>query len=188
MNQIVLIGNCRPPPTLGLLMDRQGDIPLTRPSPPRRFGRRGALPASSHQHSNRPRGPRGATAPPSAGYLMHRTVRENLDTFLTHYFDAGDFTSSIPCRVQAALAATCAAESWPMASPGATAPVVGRTTWWRSLTMAGTSDLDSATGHTLDAPDHAGGWSVNASVMIPAWARHGLERLVSFCARPPLAK
>jgi len=48
--------------------------------------------------------------------------------------------------------------------------------------------LDSAAVHTLDAPDHAGGWSVDASVTIPAWDRHGLERLVRYCARPPLSQ
>ena len=37
--------------------------------------------------------------------------------------------------------------------------------------------LDSAAVHTLDAPDHAGGWSVDASVTIPEWDRSGLERL-----------
>ena len=48
--------------------------------------------------------------------------------------------------------------------------------------------LDSAAVHTLDAPDHAGGWSVNAAVTIPEWDRSGLERLVRYCARPPLAQ
>jgi len=48
--------------------------------------------------------------------------------------------------------------------------------------------LDSEVVHTLDAPDHAGGWSVDASVMIPAWDRHGLERLVRYCARPALSQ
>ena len=48
--------------------------------------------------------------------------------------------------------------------------------------------LDSAAVHTLDAADHAGGWSVDASVTIAAWDRHGLERLVRYCARPPLSR
>lgn len=48
--------------------------------------------------------------------------------------------------------------------------------------------LDSAAVHILDAPDHAGGWSVDASVTIPAWDRHGLERLVRYCARPALSQ
>ncbi len=48
--------------------------------------------------------------------------------------------------------------------------------------------LDSAAVHTLDTPDHAGGWSVDASVTIPAWDRHGLERLVRYCARPALSQ
>jgi hypothetical protein len=48
--------------------------------------------------------------------------------------------------------------------------------------------LDSAAVHTLGAVDHAGGWSVDASVTIPDWDRHGLERLVRYCARPPLAQ
>ena len=48
--------------------------------------------------------------------------------------------------------------------------------------------LDDLAVHTLDAPDHAGGWSVDASVTIPAWDRHGLERLVRYCARPALSQ
>ena len=48
--------------------------------------------------------------------------------------------------------------------------------------------LDSAAVHTLDTPDHAGGWLVDASVTIPDWDRHGLERLVRYCARPPLSQ
>jgi hypothetical protein len=48
--------------------------------------------------------------------------------------------------------------------------------------------LDSAAVHTLDAPVHAGGWSINAAVTIPAWDRGGLERLVRYCARPPIAQ
>ena len=48
--------------------------------------------------------------------------------------------------------------------------------------------LDSAAVHALDAADHAGGWSVDASVTIADWDRHGLERLVRYCARPPLSQ
>jgi hypothetical protein len=48
--------------------------------------------------------------------------------------------------------------------------------------------LDSAAVCALDAPDHAGGWSVDASVTIAGWDRHGLERLVRYCARPPLSQ
>ena len=48
--------------------------------------------------------------------------------------------------------------------------------------------LDDLAVHTLDAPGHAGGWSVDASVTIPAWERHGLERLVRYCARPALSQ
>ena len=48
--------------------------------------------------------------------------------------------------------------------------------------------LDSAAVHVLDAADHAGGWSVDASVTIVQWDRHGLERLVRYCARPPLSQ
>ena len=36
--------------------------------------------------------------------------------------------------------------------------------------------------------DHAGGWSVDAAVRVPDWDRHGLERLVRYCARPPLSQ
>ena len=48
--------------------------------------------------------------------------------------------------------------------------------------------LDSAAVHALDAVDHAGGWSVDASVTIAGWDRQGLERLVRYCARPPLSQ
>ena len=48
--------------------------------------------------------------------------------------------------------------------------------------------LDDEAVHVLDTPDHAGGWSVDASVTIPGWDRQGLERLVRYCARPPLSQ
>ncbi|MCP4292730.1 MAG: transposase, partial [bacterium] len=48
--------------------------------------------------------------------------------------------------------------------------------------------LDDLAVHTMDSADHAGGWSVNASVTIPDWDRHGLERLVRYCARPPISQ
>ena len=48
--------------------------------------------------------------------------------------------------------------------------------------------LDDVAVHTMDSADHAGGWSVDASVTIPSWDRHGLERLVRYCARPPLSQ
>ena len=48
--------------------------------------------------------------------------------------------------------------------------------------------LDDMAVHTMDNADHAGGWSVNASVTVPFWDRHGLERLVRYCARPPLSQ
>jgi hypothetical protein len=35
--------------------------------------------------------------------------------------------------------------------------------------------LDDTAVHTLDAADHAGGWSVDALVSIPDWDRHGLS-------------
>jgi hypothetical protein len=48
--------------------------------------------------------------------------------------------------------------------------------------------LDDGALHVLDSSEHAGGWSVDASVSIPGWDRHGLERLVRYCARPPLSQ
>ncbi len=48
--------------------------------------------------------------------------------------------------------------------------------------------LDDEAIHTLDAPDHAGGWSVDGSVTIAEWDRQGLERLVRYCARPALSQ
>ena len=47
--------------------------------------------------------------------------------------------------------------------------------------------LDDVAVHALDNVDHAGGWSVDGSVVIPGWDRQGLERLVRYCARPPLS-
>ena len=47
--------------------------------------------------------------------------------------------------------------------------------------------LDDDAIHVLDSAEHAGGWSVDASVTIPGWDRHGLERLARYCARPPLS-
>jgi len=54
--------------------------------------------------------------------------------------------------------------------------------------LHGHGHLDSVAVHTMDAPDHPGGWSVDTSVTIPGWDRHGLERLVRYCARPPLSQ
>lgn len=39
--------------------------------------------------------------------------------------------------------------------------------------------LDDAALHVLDSAEHAGGWSVDASVKIPGWDRQGLERMVA---------
>jgi hypothetical protein len=43
--------------------------------------------------------------------------------------------------------------------------------------------LDQSAIDSLAAADHAGGWSVDASVHIADWDRQGLERLVRYCAR-----
>jgi hypothetical protein len=48
--------------------------------------------------------------------------------------------------------------------------------------------LDDDALHVLDSAEHAGGWSVDASVTVPGWDRQGLERLVRYCARPPLSQ
>ena len=48
--------------------------------------------------------------------------------------------------------------------------------------------LDDDAVHILDALEHAGGWSVDASATVPGWDRKGLERLVRYCARPPLSQ
>ena len=48
--------------------------------------------------------------------------------------------------------------------------------------------LDDDALHVLDSSEHAGGWSVDASVTIPGWDRQGLERLARYCARPPLSQ
>ena len=52
--------------------------------------------------------------------------------------------------------------------------------------------LDSEAVHTLNAADlsadHAGGWSVDASVTIPCWDRQGLDRLAQLVTPPRLHK
>jgi len=48
--------------------------------------------------------------------------------------------------------------------------------------------IDDTALHQLDSSEHAGGWSVNAAVTIPDWDRGALERLVRYCARPPLSQ
>ncbi|MBK8167062.1 MAG: transposase [bacterium] len=48
--------------------------------------------------------------------------------------------------------------------------------------------LDDDALHVLDSSEHAGGWSVDASVTIPGRHRQGLERLARYCARPPLSQ
>jgi hypothetical protein len=48
--------------------------------------------------------------------------------------------------------------------------------------------LDDEAVHALDSADHAGGWSVDVSVIIPGWDRQGLERLARYCTRPPLSQ
>ena len=47
--------------------------------------------------------------------------------------------------------------------------------------------LDANAAQDMGEWRHAGGWSVDASVHLPGWDRHGLERLARYCARPALA-
>jgi len=49
------------------------------------------------------------------------------------------------------------------------------------------ADLDAATAADMREWRHGGGWSVDASVRVADWDRQALERLVRYCARPPLA-
>jgi hypothetical protein len=44
--------------------------------------------------------------------------------------------------------------------------------------------LDSEAAEMMRTWSHSGGFSVDASVRLPAWDRGGLERLVRYCARP----
>ena len=68
-------------------------------------------------------------------------------------------------------------------------PLGTRENLWCALPLRSAhGHLDDMAVHTMDSADHAGGWSVNASVTIPDWDRHGLERLVRYCARPPLSQ
>jgi hypothetical protein len=47
--------------------------------------------------------------------------------------------------------------------------------------------LDAAAAAEMRTWQHGGGWSIDASVRVADWDRHALERLVRYCARPPLA-
>jgi len=47
--------------------------------------------------------------------------------------------------------------------------------------------IDAQTRKEMEAWDHGGGFSLDASVRIEAADRQGLERLLRYCARPPLA-
>ena len=47
--------------------------------------------------------------------------------------------------------------------------------------------LESDAAHAMQAWQHGGGFSVDASVRIEAADRPGLERLLRYCARPPFA-
>jgi len=47
--------------------------------------------------------------------------------------------------------------------------------------------LDKDDGKEMAQWDHGGGFSLDASVRIEAHDRHGLERLLRYCARPPFA-
>ena len=47
--------------------------------------------------------------------------------------------------------------------------------------------IDAAAAAEMRTWQHGGGWSIDASVRVADWDRHALERLVRYCARPPLA-
>ena len=47
--------------------------------------------------------------------------------------------------------------------------------------------IDAQTRKEMEAWDHGGGFSLDASVRIEADDRKGLERLLRYCARPPFA-
>ena len=47
--------------------------------------------------------------------------------------------------------------------------------------------LDSSDADDMLTWEHSGGFSLDASVLIPDWDRAGLERLLRYCARPPVA-
>ena len=47
--------------------------------------------------------------------------------------------------------------------------------------------MDSSDTDDMLTWDHNGGFSLDASVLIPDWDRAGLERLLRYCARPPVA-
>jgi hypothetical protein len=53
--------------------------------------------------------------------------------------------------------------------------------------FVGRGYLDSSDAKAMQAYDHSGGFSVDASVRIGQHDRAGLERLLRYCARPPFA-
>ncbi len=56
----------------------------------------------------------------------------------------------------------------------------------RHLQRCGCLDADDV--QTMLGWDHHSGFSVDNTVTIPAWDRHGLERLLRYCSRHPFAK
>jgi hypothetical protein len=48
--------------------------------------------------------------------------------------------------------------------------------------------LDESTAEDMLAWEHEGGFSLDASIRIESWDRLALERLVRYCARPPVAE
>ena len=68
--------------------------------------------------------------------------------------------------------------SAPSATSSATAACAG---------SCATTTSTQAAAAEMRTWQHGGGWSIDASVRVADWDRQALERLVRYCARPPLA-
>jgi len=123
----------------------------------------------------------------AARTLLHKVMRENLETYLADGDQTGEFDAHVPFHVETAYRRYLNCGVLAHGFARAYCPGCGHD-FLIAFSCNRHGHLDSVAVHTLDAPDHAGGWSVNASVTIPGWDRHGLERLVLYCARPPLSQ
>jgi hypothetical protein len=103
----------------------------------------------------------------------------------------------IACALLTVQVHDAAAARWPKAPPtcivkvylaapngGDTVPggaTYGRAILWDSEYFKFHGRLDSAAAGEMLAWEHGGGWSLDASVRVPAWDRRGLEQVVRYC-------
>lgn len=122
----------------------------------------GSQPSSARVY--RPRRP--------AKTLLHQITRENLETYLADSDPGEDFSSHVPLHVEAAFREYLKCG---LLCHGLVASIADdrrlRRRWRQGLLrwLHRHGHLDDMAVHSMDSADHAGGWSVNASVTIPEW-------------------